>query len=298
MVRSFRFAIVRLAPAGVREERVNIGAVIFADEDVDVRLPRRLDKARVISAAIDRGALQELADTIAMRDLDIRNSGIHDPEARTRAIGRIGPLTLSGLGTFTCSSEREYETRIASILQDIVEPEPAPRLTRSKRSRLVTQLKRALREERILAGRDEDLRSHRVVTGLSLADGLTADFALKNGAMHVIETVDVSHGDVTPRKAVSDIAVSALVLEQARINFGDDDTRTRLVYDASSTVENAARTCLDAAAHQGAELINWASTADRIKLITTISALAVPMETKRQKAKRLAGSDTPKLRLA
>lgn len=298
MVQSFRFAIVRLAPEGVRDERINIGAVIFSDDAVDIRLPRRLDKARVISAALDRRGLHELSETIATRDIDLRNAGIRDADARSRAIGRVGPLTLSGLGTFTCLNEREYEARISSILQSIVDPEPALRAARSKRSRVLTQLKRALREERVLAKSDEDLMSRRVVSSLLLADGLVADLVLKNGAMHVFETVDVSSAEATARKAVSDIAVSALVLEQARINFGEDGTKTRLVYEASVSVENAAQTCLDAAAHQGAELINWASTADRIRLITTITSLAVPFETRRDKAKRLAGSDLPKLRLA
>lgn len=298
MVQSYKFAIVRLAPEGVRDERINIGAVVFGHDDVDVRLPRRLDKARVISAALDHDAIRELAETISARDFEIRQAGISDPEARLRAIGRIGPLTLSRLGAFACSSEREYEARLSSIFQSIVEPEPAPKLPRLKRSRLLTQLKRALREERVLAAKDEDLTSHRVVAGVPLAEGLVADLVLKNGAMHVFETVDVSSDDTTARKVVTDIAVSALILEQARISFGDSETTTRLVYEASTSMESAARSCLEAAAHQGAELINWASTSDRIKLVTTIASLAVPVARKQDRAKRTERSDSPKLRLA
>jgi hypothetical protein len=131
-----------------------------------------------------------------------------------------------------------------------------------------------------------------------LADGLIADLALKNGTMHVFETVDVSSTEATPRKAVTDIAVSALVLEQARINFGSHGTRARLVYDASPSIESAAQSCLDAAEHQGTELINWASTTDRIKLITTITSLAVPAEKKADRMRRLANAGVPRLRLA
>lgn len=298
MGRSYKFAIIRLAPEGVREERINIGAVVFSDEGVDIRLPRRLDKARVISAALDHSAMRELADAISTRDIGICSAGIYDPDARARSIGRVGPLTLSDLGTFSCVNDREYEARINSILQTIVDPEPAAKAARAKRSRLVTQLKRALREERVLAKRDEGLGSHRVVSGVQLADGLVADFVLKNGAMHVFETVDASTAEASLRKAVTDIAVSALVLEQARINFGSDGTSTRLIYDASPSVESAAQSCLDAAAHQGAELINWASTADRIKLITTITSLAVPLEKLSQRAKRADADRLPRLRLA
>ena len=40
MVQSFRFAVVRLSPEGVRDERVNVGAVVFSDDAVDVQLPK------------------------------------------------------------------------------------------------------------------------------------------------------------------------------------------------------------------------------------------------------------------
>lgn len=297
MVRSYKFAIVRLAPGGVRDERINIGAVIFSEDGVDVRMARRLDKVRVISAALDQSAFKELAGAIEARDFEIRSAGISDPEGRCRAINRVGPLTMSDLGVFTCADEREYNLRVSAIFESIIEPETAPPVAKNKRSRLLTQLKNALREERVLARKGEDLSSHRVVSDLSLADGLVADLVLRNGAMHIFETVDVSNTDATPRKAVSDIAVSALVLEQARINFGSFGTKTRLVYSANSAVERAAKSCLDAAQHQGAELINWASTQDKIKLVTTIASLATP-RSPRGRRPHFISADAPKLRLA
>lgn len=298
MVQSFKFAIVRLAPEGVRDERINIGTAVFSDDGIDVRLPRRLDKIRVLSAALDQEDVRELTEAMAMRDIDLRNSGINDPDARKKAIGRVGPLTLSHLGTFTCINEKEYELRIQAIFESIIEPEPAPAKIRSKKSRVLTQLKRALRDEKVLARSTEDLASHRVVSNLVLSDGLIADLVLKNGKMHIFETVDASSEEVTARKAITDIAVSAMVLEQARIKFGERETKARLIYEASSSVEHAARTCLDAAAHQGAELINWASTSDRLRLISSITSLATPIESRRDKMKRFVGSGSPRLRLA
>jgi hypothetical protein len=297
MVQSFRFAIVRLAPGGVRDERINVGAIIFRDDAVDIRLPRRLDKIRVLSAALDQDKLRELIATIDYRDADVRSSGIEDPEARLCAIGRVGPLTFSALGTFRCNSDSSYESRIASIMQSIVEPEPALKTLNSKKSKVLTELKRALREHRVLARSYEDISSHRVVANLELADGLIADLVLKNGKMHVFETVDVSGPDVTPRKVVTDVAVSALILEQARINFGEK-TKGRLIYNASRNVESSARSCLDAAEHQGAELYNWASTSDKLKIITDITSLATPLQLKKDRNRFSEGVEGPRLRLA
>jgi hypothetical protein len=298
MDRSYKFSILRLSPGGVRDERINIGAAVFGEKDVDVRLPMRLDKIRVISAALDQTAIRDIAEAIRERDFEILSAGIHDVDARVRAIGAFGPINLSETGTFVCDNKQEYEARIAAIFESVIDPEPAPKTLRSKRSRLLTELKRALRFERVLARRDENLKSHRIVADFELAEGLVADLALKNGVMHIVETVDVSSEAATPRKAVSDIAVSALVLEQARINFGNHGTRTKLVYSAMPAIEAAAQTCLDAAEHQGAELINWASTSDQIKLVGTLAGLATPIETAAERRRRLQRSDWPKLKLA
>jgi hypothetical protein len=101
--------------------------------------------------------------------------------------------------------------------------------------------------------------------------------------MHIIETVDASKPDSSLRKIISDIAVSALTIEQARIVFGSEETNGKLVYQASSATEIAATPALEAAEHQGIELINWASRDAQIKFITTISSLAVPRERKSDK---------------
>jgi hypothetical protein len=298
MARSHRFSIVRLAPGDIRDEQVNLGIAVFSDDDIEVRLPARLEKARLISAALDRSMIRELTTAIVSRDIEARASGVSGAEGRANAIGRIGPLSLSKLGTFTCVNDEQYESRIGAIMRSMVEPEAAPKVETSKKSRLLTELKKVLRQERILAKKEENLGSHRFVPNLVLAEGLVADLALKNGAMHIIETVDVSSEEATSRRAVADIAVSALVLEQARINYGEHKTRARLIYSASPTVEQAAQTCLDAAEHQGAEIINWASTQDQIKLLTTLASLAIPSETENDRRRRMANEGTRRLRLA
>lgn len=298
MERSFKFSILRLFSGGVRDERINIGLAIFSDEGVDVRLPNRLDKARVISAALDQSVIRDIADYIVDRDMEVLASGIGDAEARVRAIGKVGPVSLSEVGQFRSGDASQYEARVTSLFRAIIDPERAPPATKAKRSRLLTELKKALRSEKVLARKDEGISSHRVVANYELAEGLVADLALRNGAMHVIETVDVSHDETSLRKAVTDIAVSALVLEQARISFGESSTRTRLVYNALPTVEAAAKTCLDAAAHQGAELINWASASDQVRLISTLADLAVRSETAQERKRRIDREGWPRLRLA
>jgi hypothetical protein len=64
MAHCYKFAIVRLAPDTVRDERINVGAVVFSDDDLDVRVSRRLDKVRAISAAADVDMLRDLVENM------------------------------------------------------------------------------------------------------------------------------------------------------------------------------------------------------------------------------------------
>lgn len=289
MAHCYKFAIVRLAPDTVRDERINVGAVVFSDDDLDVRVSRRLDKVRAISAAVDIDTLRELVENMRGLDERLRAAG-GDNDARFSLLSHVGPVTLSPLGTFEASDAATYEARLEGILKSMVDPEPAPPRMREKRSRLLTQVKDSFRRERVLASKNETLEAHRIVTSFELDEGLVVDFVLKNGSMHVVETVDASSDTETLNKAISAIAVSALVLERARMKYGKDETKSRLVYSATASLEKVAMPSLEAAHHQGAELTNWASADDRMRFIHTLSSLATPVPRKRR-APVVSGQD-------
>jgi hypothetical protein len=194
------------------------------------------------------------------------------------------------MGTFEASDAATYEARLEAILKSMVDPEPAPPRMREKRSRLLTQVKDLFRRERVLATKDETLEAHRIVPSFELDEGLVADFVLKNGSMHVVETVDASSDTESLNKAISAIAVSALVLERARMKYGKDETKARLVYSATASLEKVAMPSLEAAHHQGAELTNWASADDRTRFIHSLSSLATPVPRKRR-ARVVSGQD-------
>jgi len=277
MARSYDFAIIRFAPGGVRNECVNIGVVVFDEKGLDIRTSRGVEKVRAISGAIDVELLRDLIRKLPQLDARLRDAGVHELDARLKLMG-IGPLTVSRGGTFVAESTGAYEDRVASIVKTMIDPEPAPRRLREKRSRLLSQVKKIFRQERILAKKHEDLSSHRLVSNYELAEGLTADLILRNGAMHVVETVDASGDELSLRKTVAEIAIAALVLERARMQFEDQSTKARLVYSTSAVLEHVARPSLDAAAHQGAELTNWASDEERKKFVRELASLAIPLE--------------------
>ena len=281
MAASYRFAVARFSPDDARGERLNIGLLVANGQQIDARLSKRLEKLRAISAAVDPDTIRQLLTNTAL----IAGQDGTDFEAALSGV-EPGPLSFSQAGTFVAESPSAYEARIESIMRALVDPEPAPFKAREKRSRLLTSLKGVLRRERVLAQKGEGLSSHRVVPQYQLDEGLVADLVLKNGAMHIVETVDVTGREDQVRRAVSEIAVAALVLERARMKFGEEQTKTRLVFNASTSLEKAAMPSLDAAEHQGAELINWASANDRERFVHAMTTLAEPLPSKRR-AKRI-----------
>ena len=286
MARCYKFSLVRLTASAPRDERLNIGIAVFDEDRLDVRLARSLGKLHAISLAYDPEVIRSAAEALIEIDRQLFTSD--DAEGRLERLRQFCPFDLSPLAYFTAPSRDAYEQEIGLILRSFVDPEPAPlKARKGKSTHLTSALRKAFKGERVLALKGEDLSAHRVIANLELATGLVADFVLKNGAMHIIETVDAAGENVTARKVVSDIALSALTIEQARITYGEAETIGRLVYQASAQTEGLANSALLAAEHQGIELLNWASGDDQRRLLTTVSSLAQPVP----KGRKLTGPE-------
>lgn len=274
MDRCFNYAVVQLEAHPIRDERLNVGIVVFDHDTVDVFPARNLEKIRAISAAVDVQCVSQAIENLKSADALLINEGLRRAEDRCKALADFSALKFSGLGRFSAGDATSYHSEVSRLIWSLVEPEPAVRRVASRpRSRLLSAVKYAFRAERILAAKGETLESHRVVLNEKLAEGLNADMLLKNGAMHVMQTVDASHSEKA-RTAIQEIGISSLVFEQARIFYGENETRPRLVYSANSSLEKLIEPALLVAAHQGAQLINWESKDDRTSFIVEISMLA------------------------
>lgn len=280
MAHCYNFFVLQFSASAPRHERLNIGIAILADGRLDVRLPRTLHKVHAISQALDESAIRSAAENLA--ELYPLAGDANTPvEVKLENLRGVSPFDLSLLGSFSAGSSQAYEFEVERLIKSLVDPEPLPAKVRLKRpSPLAVLLRNAFRQERILAPKGEDLSHHRVVTNVPLAEGFAADFVLKNGQFHVIETVDAARESLSPKTVVANVAVSALTIEQAKIKFGEAATQGRLVYQASAETETAARSALSAAEHQGIELVNWASGDDQRRLLSHIASLAQPMPKK------------------
>lgn len=298
MAETAKYAVVRLDAPASRGERLNVGLLVFQDSGLDIRLGRRLDKVKAISASLDIDILRQNIMELQHIDESFRADGHSSARIRYQYVCGLGLASLSSLSSFEYTSPYVYEDTIARLLESLVEPEPAIVRVKPKRSRLLSVIKMALKKERILGQPGDDLDYHQVIPEVKLAEGLVADFILKNGAMHVIETIDASSDDAPRLKTMKDIGLSALTLEQARIVFNNQKTNGRLVYDASPSVETLISPALKAIEHQGAELINWRSADDRLRFLVRLSELATPSIPQRARsAHRFVASNQSRLKL-
>lgn len=287
----YEFAIARLTSTGARDERLNIGVIVLKDGALDVRPSHRLDKVHAMTGALSGQQTREFLDSLAELDKSFAEAGITDAKTRLAIMTNGSPLSVSAFGTFAAVDHMEYEGRVASLLRSMVDPEPGLPRAREKRSRLLTAVKIAFRDHKVLARKGETIDSHRLVQKYEIDQGLTADLALKNGSMHFVETVDASGDDDSYKHAISQIGVAALVLERGRMKFGEG-TKSRLVYAASPAIERIAKPALDAAEHQGAILTNWASNEERRRFVDSISALASPVTRKSRQNSRVVFGPT------
>lgn len=300
MSRCYKYAIAQFVAHPARNECLNIAVVVINDTSLDIRMPKSLDKIKAISAALDADVVRESVEMLHDLDAYLQEQEWCEAEARLLRLTEVTPVKFSSVAEFLASSPQFYNERVEKLVSTLVEPEPAPpREIRRRPSKLLADVKLAFKAERVLARKGEGLDTHRVVANHKVAEGLSADFLLKNGAMHVVQTVDASPEDTPVRRTVADIAISALIFEQLRMVYGDSNTQSRLIYRARSASEMLITPALLAAERQGASLINWESRNDRIRFIVELSSLAEPLEapTKRKSATNVHASIQPKLRL-
>jgi hypothetical protein len=276
MERSYSYSIVKLNAHPVRGERLNVGIVVFLDDGLDVIIADRLEKVRAISAAVEPEMVRRSIESLSQSDDLLRLEGIEKPAERVKSLSAMSALEFSSLGSFYANEDR-YRSEVERLVRVLLNPEPPLPVIRTRKPKLFDELRSHFASSGVLARPDEDLSSHRVLQNYRFADGMAADFLLKNGKYHVLKIVDLSFDGIHPNKIVQNIAVSALTIEQARLTFGRSETASRILYRVSSELRSLASIPLRAAESQQIEIVNWDDVESRRQLIHDIMSLANPI---------------------
>lgn len=242
------YTTLRLHPYPWRSEHLNVGLVVLlADGSVRVHVADSLKKVRAFAPGVDleavRGWPAEMQqDLTGCRSLD-------EAAARLSRWGHARQLSEQR-GMFRYANEHEYSERVGRALARLVEPERPMRkpADRSQRSRLEVELKTAFAAYGWMSA-DPSQVDHRIVHHYPIEPemDLHADFAVRNGVMHVIETVDFRVAD--PASKRDSARAKALVLTLAK-----DARRYAIVAGGDG---EAIRPAVRLLASQADALIRW-----------------------------------------
>jgi hypothetical protein len=210
MAHIFKYAVLMAMPNRLRGERVNVGILVFLNDRLDIRFAE-LSKIRALAG----GEWEAYANDVRQRLFRDLGAGERAEEA-IRASPQIDPIIhASDISWLTVRSLDEYEGRIKEILTNlVVRPKDE---ARPKSTRINTEISQQLKRLKVLAKPEESINDHRVVRDfyVSKEEELIADFALKNGKMHIAATLDLRKSFVR----LDEAALKAIILDKAKQKF-------------------------------------------------------------------------------
>jgi hypothetical protein len=237
------FSLIRFQPDVQRQEVVNVGIVLF------------MPTGPLVSIASSQGKLLALDPNFRLarffeqgKKLQDALSGLNEDkvpvEQQIRMFNGGGGLSLSAPGMLNTEG-RSVESINEELLRDLVTSPPKRRIRGTQTSRLHTELRQVFKQARILGSRPGDIEKHLVVPNFPIdADvGLFAEFALRNGQLHITETVDFRIS--TPSTKRQEAQAKTLLLIQALERVGSIDLKRYVVVTGASAHVQASMNLLE-----------------------------------------------------
>lgn len=202
-----QYGVLSHYPSPNRTEHVHIGMVVFlADSSVRVHLAQDLKKLRSVDPSIN-------IDTVRSWETGLPTLLANKTVAQaTEFLQHFGQWRLSAtLGRFAYHTEADYLARVANALHSLVATPKQSGQERGEATRLHLDLKTAFSAKGWLG---KDIGNHEIVERYPLGPMTTAEFALQNGRLHVIETLDLRTSNPSAKR--NDARSKALTLDVAR----------------------------------------------------------------------------------
>lgn len=262
----YQYAVLRLVPDPVRGERVNFGLAVFLPDSIDVRVHPELAKVRALNPNVDTELLRALP-----HELNTLFASVEDIASRHRLMSRFPLFHASDLGHFECRPQ-DYEAEVAKLIERLILTPHRPTVRHD--SRLETTMKQAFRKSKLLAD-DPSQIHHRVVPNYPIAEaeGLSADFAIKNGRMHFTAALDLRGAEATIRQDKrGQAALKAMTLHRAQQRF--KGCRRLGVYIADPKSRELAEPHIAMLSHEATEVFDFGVREERAAYMERIQAAA------------------------
>jgi hypothetical protein len=263
MAQSFSFSVLQANPDRRRGERVNVGIVVFLPDRLDVRLPESR-KMRALTGHSCDDLTQAYAAQIARAYEKDRT-----PERLVKSIDFMSEIFVpSELGSFAVNAGSDYEKRIASILDNLVNRPRAAR--RERQQRINSEISRILKKAELLAARGETIEDHKVVPRfvVSPAKDVVADYGYRNGELKVVSTLDMR----TLKSLHTKACEKGATLYFAKEEFGSD-VKTFGVYAVNPLETDAHRSEIEIMrSFADGHAFNWLDTSQRGKFLSMLAS--------------------------
>jgi len=185
-----KYSVLRYFPYINREEHIFVGIVVMLpDGELRVHIAQNLRKVKVVDPAAD---LEAIRDMESSTPAFVAQMGWKGDEVFAQLSEWGSVRTHPNVCLFQYANSDQYRERVQSILESLVIPRRGNSAQRETVSRLFQDLKKVFSAYDWIGATPEDITKHRIVPRfpISAADGVKAEFALRNGSLHVIETVD------------------------------------------------------------------------------------------------------------
>jgi hypothetical protein len=210
--------IITYQPYPARAEHCAVGALVFNEQGkVRAHLTANLRKLKALDPQASVSMLHESLDWL-VAEINKRTSNWE--------LFRHGLSSLrfsKEAGYFHYLTDADYDTQIKWLLSVAADPRSVkPTELRKPKSRLFIELRNTFKAYGWLGESSRDIENHKVVTNypVSLDEDLSAEFAMKNGILHLTETVDFRAG--VPSSKRMEARGKALVFDFAK----DQDSTT------------------------------------------------------------------------
>jgi hypothetical protein len=266
MERIYNFAIIRISPDPRRGELINIGVVVFLRGRLDVRILPSLAKVQALHGDLDLLRLYELPEIMAVYS-KLKKS-VQD---RYDLIKHIGMVELSEIGGFRANDESTYDRAVEELMVNLVKPTVGVREKISSVSPLFNQVRKIIKEAKMLGRGVNDIENHKIVQRYPLDKdkGLYADFAGKNSRFYVTETLDYRVDRGIDGTKFNESAKAALVLREAAQKY--DNSKRIVIYAVKAQMEEKLKPHLNLLSEFGTDFINFESSSDRARYIMQVA---------------------------
>ncbi len=254
MARMYEYSVIRVEPDLRRGERVNIGIVVFAESGPDIRITETRKAAAIASKDWDAQV------SLFTELLSSQAKSVQSLSALSETLFRFDKnFTLTSFGKFEARDEDNYESVVNRLLDTLVRK---PVVARARReSSVATEIAAEFRAAHILASKSQDIKSGLVVRDYVVDPdaGLSADFALKNGQLHIATTLDLSSS--SPH--IGTAATKAITLDLAKRS--KQKVKTYSVYSVAQGREAEVREHIAILSDYSDSIFNWSDRDEKLK---------------------------------